>query len=116
MVQCNCSGNSLFAPSRREFLTVGALGFLWFTLGDLLRWERLQAAEPPAAPPPKAKSVLHLFLPGGMAQQESFDPKPYAPLEYRGSFGTVKTKIPGEVFCENLSETANVADKLCVVR
>jgi hypothetical protein len=116
MDRCNCQGNTLFTPSRREFLTVGAMGILGFTLGDLLRWERLQAAEPPAAPPPKAKSVLHLFLPGGMAHQESFDPKPYAPLEYRGSFGVVKTKIPGEVFCEVLPETANVADKLCVVR
>ncbi len=51
-----------------------------------------------------------------MAHQESFDPKPYAPLEYRGSFGVVKTKIPGEVFCEVLPETAAVADKLTVVR
>ena len=51
-----------------------------------------------------------------MAQQESFDPKPYAPLEYRGSFGVVKTKLPGEVFCEMWPATAGVADKLCVVR
>ena len=32
----------------------------------------------------KAQSVIHIFLPGGMAHQESFDPKPYAPIEYRG--------------------------------
>ena len=51
-----------------------------------------------------------------MAQQESFDPKPYAPLEYRGSFGVVKTKLPGEVFSEMWPETAGVADKLCIVR
>src|SRR5208337_173248 len=88
---------------------------LGITLGDLLCQESLRAAETPAVEA-KAKSVLHVFLPGGMAHQESFDPKPYAPLEYRGSFGVVKTKIPGEVFCEVLPETAAVADKLTVVR
>jgi hypothetical protein len=116
MSQCSCQGNRLSAPTRREFLTVGASGVLGLTLGELLRWERAEAGEAPAVVAPKAKSVLHIFLPGGMAHQESFDPKPYAPLEYRGSFGVVKTKIPGEVFCETLAETANVADKLCVVR
>lgn len=115
MSRCACSGNTLFLPGRREFLTVGALGFLGFTLGDLLRSESV-AAEEKAGPAPKAKSVLHIFLPGGLAQQESFDPKPYAPLEYRGSFGVTKTNIPGEVFCEVLPQTAQVADKLTVIR
>ena len=115
MSGCQCPGNPLSDPNRREFLTVGALGVLGLTLGDLLHQESLRAAETPAAGP-KAKSVLHVFLPGGMAHQESFDPKPYAPLEYRGSFGVAKTKIPGEVFCEVLPETAAVADKLTVVR
>ena len=112
-------GKSFVAPSRREFLTVGSLGAMGFVLGDLLHWEKAQAAQNPAAgaaKAPRAKSILHIFLPGGMAQQESFDPKPYAPLEYRGSFGVVKTKLPGEVFSEMWPETAGVADKLCVVR
>ena len=122
MFRCNCQGNPLSAPSRREFLTVGAMGTMGFVLGDLLRWETAQAAQNPStnmaasAKGPSAKSILHIFLPGGMAQQESFDPKPYAPLEYRGSFGVVKTKLPGEVFCEMWPETAGVADKLCIVR
>jgi hypothetical protein len=93
-----------------------------FVLGDLLQWEKAQAAQNALAgatavpKAPRAKSILHIFLPGGMAQQESFDPKPYAPLEYRGSFGVVKTKLPGEVFSEMWPETAGIADKLCVVR
>jgi hypothetical protein len=115
MSGCQCGGNPLSNPNRREFLTVGALGALGITLGDLLRQESLGAAQTPVAEA-KAKSVLHIFLPGGMAHQESFDPKPFAPLEYRGSFGVAKTKIPGEVFCEVLPETAGVADKLTVVR
>ncbi len=116
MRQCSCLGNPLSASSRRDFLIVGAVGGLGFVLGDLLACESVQAAEIPRAKPPRAKSILHIFLPGGMAQQESFDPKPFAPLEYRGSLGVVKTALPGEVFCEVWRETARVADKLCVVR
>jgi len=63
-----------------------------------------------------AKAIIHIFMPGGMASQESFDPKPQAPVEYRGPFGTVKTKIEGEYFSENLAQTAKVADKITVVR
>jgi hypothetical protein len=63
-----------------------------------------------------AKSVIHIYLPGGMAHQESFDPKPYAPLEYRGPFKSIKTKIPGVHFSENFKETAKIADKITVCR
>ena len=117
MSACCCAGNTLFHPSRREFLTVGALGFLGFGLADLLESESVRAEEKKdGAAEPKAKSIIHIFLPGGMAHQESLDPKPYAPLEYRGSFGTVKTKIPGEVFCETMPQVAQIADKITVVR
>ncbi|MEL6898851.1 MAG: DUF1501 domain-containing protein, partial [Planctomycetota bacterium] len=63
----------------------------------------------------KAKSVIHIYLPGGMAHQESFDPKPYSPLEYRGEMGTVKTNT-GEVFCESIPQLAKRADKFSVIR
>lgn len=115
MTRRACPGNALCRSSRRDFLAVGTLGVLGLSLADLLRLES-RAAERPGTPSPGAKSVLHIFLPGGLAHQESFDPKPYAPLEYRGSFGVVKTKVPGEVFCETVPETAAIADKLTVVR
>jgi len=102
-----------FRPNRREFLTVGALGVLGVSLADLLV---VEAAESKGAAAAKAKSIIHIFLPGGMAQQESFDPKPYAPLEYRGSFGVVNTKIPGVVFCETMPQIAKIADKITVIR
>lgn len=110
-----CSGNPLATRGRREFLTVGALGMLGLTLGDLLRMES-RADVTGESGFGKAKSILHIFLPGGMAQQESFDPKPFAPLEYRGSFGITKTSLPGEVFCSSIPEIAKVADKITVVR
>ena len=89
-----CLGSPL---SRRGFLTVGAVGGLGLTLADLLTLEAgaAQAAAGQAAAgdiPARAKSVIHIYLPGGIAHQESFDPKPFSPIEYRGELGTVKTK------------------------
>jgi len=103
--------------SRRDFLTVGAIaGLGGLTLPDLLRSEARAELKDYAHFPATAKSVIHIYLPGGMAQQESFDPKPYAPIEYRGEMGQIKTKIDGELFGETLANTAQVADKLCVIR
>jgi uncharacterized protein DUF1501 len=108
-----CQGNRL---SRRNLLTVGAIGGLGLTLGDffqmratrgeLKKYDFLDA---------KAQSVIHIYLPGGMAHQESFDPKPFAPIEYRGEMGTVKTNT-GEVFCETLPRLASIANKIAVIR
>ena len=95
-----CHGNSL---SRRGFLTVGALGGLSLTLSDMLRMEAAAEQKHYDFIEAKAKSVIHIFLPGGLAHQESFDPKPYSPLEYRGEMKTIKTKT-GETFCEVNSE------------
>jgi len=63
----------------------------------------------------KAKSVIHIFLPGGCAHQETFDPKPFSPIEYRGDMGVVKTNT-GDVFCESLPKLAAIADKFAVIR
>jgi hypothetical protein len=103
------------AVSRRGFLTVGAMGF-GLTLGDYFRLRARADLEKVASIPVKADSVIHIFLPGGISHQETFDPKPFAPVEYRGDLGTVATKIDGERFCETLPKTAGVADKLCVIR
>ena len=51
-----------------------------------------------------------------MAHQESWDPKPEAPLEYRGPFGVAKTKLPGVVLNENFRSVAQVADRMTIVR
>jgi uncharacterized protein (DUF1501 family) len=97
-------------PSRRSFLQVGAAGALGLTLDGYYR-QRAAAGEAKAPP---AQSLIHIFLPGGIAHQESFDPKPTAPLEYRGDMGVVQTKLDGVVFNECLTQTAQVADKLTV--
>ncbi|GIW87966.1 MAG: sulfatase [Isosphaeraceae bacterium] len=101
--------------SRRGFLTVGTFGF-GLTLADFLRLRARADQKHYDAIEAKADSVIHIFLPGGIAHQESFDPKPYAPVEYRGELGSIATKIPGEVFSETLPKTAQIADKITVIR
>lgn len=113
----NCNPQHFSRLSRRGFLSVGALAGAGLTLPELLRsnsaygelknYKNFEGT---------AKSVIHIFMPGGMAHQESFDPKPHAPIEYRGEMGQVATKISGEVFGDTLAKTAQVADKLTVIR
>ena len=100
---------------RRSFMQVGAVGALGLTLGDYFKLRAAEAAVP-AKKGPKAESIIHIFLPGGMAHQESWDPKPFAPVEYRGDMGLVSTKIEGVQFSECMKQMATVADKVTVVR
>src|SRR5271163_4000180 len=85
-------------PGRREFMSVGVVGSLGLTLGDYLTLQSRADQKTYASKEGTAKSVIQIVLPGGMAHQESWDPKPEAPLEYRGPFAVAKTKLPGVVF------------------
>jgi hypothetical protein len=107
-----CLGNPL---GRRGFLTVGALGGLGLSMGDLFRMRAQADQKHYDFISAKADSVIHIFLPGGIAHQETFDPKPYSPLEYRGELGVAKTKS-GDVFCETVPKLAAISDKLTVIR
>jgi hypothetical protein len=57
-----------------------------------------------------------IYLPGGPTQHETFDPKPHAKSEIRGSFGPISTKMLGVPFCELLPKLAGMADKFSIVR
>ena len=103
-------------PSRRGFLHVGVIGALGLTLDRFFQLQAYADQKFYESKEGPAKSVIQIFLPGGMAHQESFDPKPYAPIEYRGPMGTTATKIPGVFFNELLKQTAQVADKLAICR
>ena len=111
---CN-SADHLWRPNRREFLYVGVLGSFGLTLGNLFK-ARAAAQAAGAAREGVAKSVINIYLPGGMAAQETFDPKLFAPIEYRGPLNSIKTKLPGVQFSEMMTRTAQVADKITVVR
>jgi hypothetical protein len=64
----------------------------------------------------RAKNLLFLFLSGGPSQYETFDPKPDAPVDIRGSFKPIATSVPGLRICELLPRMARIADRLCIVR
>ena len=85
-----------FRPSRREILQVGAIGALGLTLGDYFRLKKAMADDDAAgaAKESTAKSVIHIFMPGGIAHQETFDPKPDAPIDYRGEMGSIARSFP----------------------
>ena len=98
---------------RRAFLQAGASTALGLTWADLLR------ARPPGGSghtPGAAKAVILLWLWGGPSQLDTFDPKPHAPLDYRGPFGTIPTRVPGVRFTELFPQLAGVSEKLAVVR
>ncbi|MCC9658061.1 DUF1501 domain-containing protein [Rhodopirellula halodulae] len=113
-----CHGNPLMQPGmfgRRGFLVAGAASGLGLSLPQLLMREASAEIKQYDFVKARAKSVIHIFLPGGMAQQESWDPKPYSPMEYRGDLGTIKTNT-GEVIGSAMPQLAKRADKYCVIR
>lgn len=104
-------------PSRRTFLQVGAATGLGLTLEGLLRGNAARAdLKHYESKEGKAKALIHIFLPGGAAHQETWDPKPNAPIEYRGEMGVIPTKLEGVFFNECLKQTAQVADKIAICR
>jgi uncharacterized protein (DUF1501 family) len=108
---------SVHNPSRRDFLTVGAVAGLGLNLTDLLSIRHAKAEKKHCGlDEPTAHSAIHIFLPGGIAAQESFDPKPYAPIEYRGEFKSIPTNVDGIQLSETLPKTAQVADRLTLIR
>lgn len=112
-----CSSFRSAGVGRREFLHVGSLTGLGLSLGGLFRMQAAQAdAKSFAHFEGTAKSIIHIWLPGGWAQQETFDPKPLAPVEYRGDLGAIDTKLTGVQFSEKVVAIAGIADKITVVR
>src|SRR5438105_1977034 len=90
--------------TRRELLQAGGISLLGLGLNDL-------ADAAPAARLP-AKHVLLLFLYGAVSQLDTLDPKPDAPQDIRGPFGTIPTRVPGVRLCEHLPRLASMLDRV----
>lgn len=102
--------------TRRDFLSVGFAGGVGLTLSEFFRLQQAQADQKfYQSKEGTAKSVIFIFFPGGQCHQETFDPKPYAPLEYRGPMSSIATKVSGGRLNETLKKTAQIADKITVV-
>jgi hypothetical protein len=101
--------------SRREWLRIGGTALGGLSLPML--------AQPATAAPfdagrafGRAKSVIVMFLGGGPPQHETWDPKPEAPAEIRGGFGTIASRTPGLSVGELMPLTAPLTDKIAVLR
>ena len=106
-----------FLPSRRDFLHVGFVGGIGLTLTDFFRIKQARADQKfYQSKEGTAKSVIFIFMPGGMCQQETFDPKPYAPIEYRGPMKSIGTKVEGVRINEMWKQTAKITDKIAICR
>lgn len=105
-------GDLFRVGSRRWFLQTGLAGLAGLSLADVLR-ARASSAE---AARRSERSVILFWLSGGPSHLDMWDPKPEAPAEIRGPFGTIATKLPGVRFGEHLPLQASMADKLTVIR
>src|SRR4029077_9050705 len=97
---------------RRDFLRIGALAGVGLTLPQLLQAEARAASGPKA----KRRSVILVYLGGGLSHHDSFDLKPEAPPEIRGKYRPIDTNVPGLRIGERLPRMAGVMNRLTLVR
>lgn len=125
---CLRSGNSMSRPaavsslapcadmlSRRDAIRIGSLSIAASVLP--YQWQGSCAgSERTELNRPRADSVIFLWMGGGVTHIDSFDPKPQAPEEIRGTLGTISTVLPGIQFGEPMYQLAQIADQLCLLR
>src|SRR3954453_18582577 len=104
----------LVVASRRNMLKAGMAGLAGLTLPDLLRC-RAQASGA-GEPIGGSKAVILLWMAGGPSQVDTWDPKPDRPLQNRGPFGVIPTRLPGVLLCEPLPKQAAMLDRFTIIR
>ncbi len=108
----NCEGFS-----RRDCLRFGIGGLFGGGLVNALRARGVSAAATDGARrPAQAKACILIWMDGGPTHFETFDPKPEAPLEIRGEFEPIATKIPGVHFSQHMTRLAASLDKFAMIR
>lgn len=101
--------------NRRDFFRIGGTTLFGLGLPDF--WSaQARAGGGQPSPEAKAKQMICVWLGGGPNHRDSFDPKPAAPAEFRGSFQTIATNVPGIQVSDLLPRMAQVADKYTIVR
>jgi hypothetical protein len=96
--------------TRRTALQAGAVGLLGLGIGHLAALRALDATRV------RARSVIYIFLSGGLAQLDSFDLKPDAPEDIRGEFKPIATRTAGISICEHLPRLAERSSLWALVR
>jgi hypothetical protein len=101
---------------RRTMLQAGSIGLLGLGMNHLAGLREANAAAEARRPSGKAKSVIYIFLSGGLAQHDSFDMKPEATDNIRGEFKPIATRTPGIQICEHLPLLAQRSHLWSLVR
>lgn len=100
--------------TRRNILRAGFLGLAGIGLPELLRARAMARAS--GGRDPRDLSVILVWLDGGPPQHETYDPKPDAPVEFRGPLKAMNTCVPGIQISELLPEHARLMDKMAIIR
>jgi hypothetical protein len=109
--KCDCGSVPKTLFGRRDFVKIGSIGILGLNLRDYFF---LRSASANSYVPDR--SVILVWLSGGPPHHDTFDMKPEAPAEIRGTFKPIPTNVSGIQICEHLPRTARQADKFAVVR
>jgi hypothetical protein len=96
--------------TRRDMLTIGALGMGGLAMPDILR------AEAERGLGNSKKSVIMIYMCGAPPHQDMYDLKMDAPAEIRGEFQPIDTNVAGIQICEHLPRLARIMDKLVPLR
>ena len=99
--------------TRRNAVQIGGLGLLGLSLPQFLQAQATAAVAPLKQ---RVNSCIFIFYYGGPSHIDTFDMKPDAPSEVRGSFKSIPTSVPGLHICEHLPNTARIMHKVAVVR
>lgn len=100
--------------TRRQFVTNAARAYLGVHLFPMLGGTLASAAPSGTVKGGKAKSVIYLYMSGGMSHVDTFDPKPRK-KEVMGKTEAIPTKAPDVLVGHYLKKTADVMDKVCVI-
>jgi hypothetical protein len=105
------AGRRCDGVSRRDFLRIGAVGSI--ALPTLLSAEARAARSEKKA---RARSVILVYLGGGLSHHDTFDPKPDAPAEVRGNYKPIASSVPGLQVTEMIPRIARIMHKVALVR
>lgn len=103
-------------PTRRRALEAGSLVLTGLGLSGLFRSRAVAKNASPSPGFGRARSCILIFQWGGPSQLDTWDPKPDAPAEIRGEFGTIATSLPGVRISEHFSKLAAQMHRLAVIR
>lgn len=99
--------------SRRDALRLGGATLFGLTLPTVLRAQERNRRGLAEA---KAKQMVCIWLGGGPPHRDSFDPKPDASAEFRGTYRTIETDVPGIHLSELMPRMARIAGKYTIIR